>query len=850
MNKKLIIFAIIWLIIIGGIFWWWQSGKEEGKEIERPEKEGEAMEINEHIKIPPPIQKEELVFDPETGAEIVKDAILVVFKESVSEEIIDKKIESINGEIIGYNKKINKYDIRIKNNPSLEELKNIIKQLKEDPDIRIATVELPGSVFEQHKVPDSGNDPKMGSWNESKPSGKNWGLEVIHAPSAWDYNDFLEKVKIGIIDKGGFYRNHEDLEIPMTNINTPYGDFPEFPYYASGDKEENNMNHGTHIAGIIGAISNNKVGITGTVWNKELFGFNITDSFWGGSIVDGINYLINRGVKPINISLGWPLELGEETIKDYQESYNFSLRELAENHDFLIIQSAGNEKADAKEHALFNPLLKEEYKYLGKIIITVGAIENNNGNYKMAWFGIKEGREYASNYGDLVDVVAPGKEIYSTFWNEDVGIPWWKFWGKEAPFTVCFDWGNSSYGCGQGTSMAAPFVTGVAGLVWGANPNLTAEQVKEIIVNSADRPITYEGKEYKILNTKSSVKIAYELVGEAITGPQESLPEEEIKRGIPEIIEKGGPAALVPPSVMKEEPKKEPPKKEQEKEESEIITFLPSGKIAFVSDRDGSKEIYLFKAGETTPVNLTNNLVNDWNPTFSPDGSKIAFVSDRNGTNEIYIMDNDGTNVKRLTTGETPSWFLQGNKLVFGRSSPASEYGGPGGQFFTIGIGGENLKRIADHTGFWAGGPTVSPNGSQIAYLYGSLHGTYLTIVNIKGEELEHFSLSSNCSGTFIQLCNMPDAIHLSWSPVSNEMVFSDSSNDDIYIVNLSNKSINKLNFKGKNPTWDFSGKYIVFNSAEDNTKNISIFNRNTQEVKKIIISKEKSIEEPSWFSK
>src|SRR5665647_2641198 len=93
-------------------------------------------------------------------------------------------------------------------------------------------------------------------------------------------------------------------------------------------------------------------------------------------------------------------------------------------------------------------------------------------------------------------------------------------------------------------------------------------------------------------------------------------------------------------------------------ETTEQVTTIPEtttlkatakGKIAFTSDRNGNKEIYIMNADGTDQVNLTNNPKYDWFPTFSPDGSKIVFLSDRDGIGEIYIVNADGTNQVNLT---------------------------------------------------------------------------------------------------------------------------------------------------------------------------------------------------------
>ena len=551
MNRKFtILIILILLFIAGGIFCWWQGGKKEG---EIPTGLPEGIEhttpetgVIEGVVKPAPFNPEDVVVDPETGTKIIKDEIRILFKDDVLEEERNKIITSINGEVVGYMLSGQDVDVKIKDNPSIDDLKRIVRELNQNPKVDIASLSRVGTIFPK-RTPDSRKDPQWkDSWDEKNPYGKNWGLETIRAPSAWDYNDSIKPIKIGIVDIG-FKADHEDLNIPENNTNLYYllindllkgiDEINSRIASVSAKKEcllideGETINHGTHIAGIIGALSNNEKGITGIVWDRDvsIYEVNLKEL----NLLNGIEWLLRKNAKVINLSWGFNSKCTSEAdIRNGQEYYNDKLKRMKKEYkDFLIVQAAGNSGVEAEKEILFNHQLdKPRYEELEKIAITVGAIENKGrGKYRMANF---------SNFGNLIDVVAPGVDIYSTLRDESklqnllsFNFHWSKLFSN--PFGPCFDFFNNSYGCMRGTSMAAPFVTGVAGLVWGATPDLTAEQVKEIIINSADRPITYKDKEYKILNAKTSVelvlsegrKIAEE--GEEKEERREEKPKEE-----------------------------------------------------------------------------------------------------------------------------------------------------------------------------------------------------------------------------------------------------------------------------------------------------------------------------------
>jgi cell wall-associated protease len=230
--------------------------------------------------------------------------------------------------------------------------------------------------------------------------------------------------------------------------------------YGNYDVKGPEARHGTHVAGIIGAVRDNKEGINGIAGNIELM---ILRAVPDGDEHDkdvslAIRYAVDNGAKIINMSFG----------KDYSpgKKYVDEAVKYAEIKDVLIVHGSGNDgKNTDKDHRYPNRYYSDS-KSTSSNWIEVGA-STSTGD-----------AAYFSNYGKKgVDVFAPGVKINST-------VP------------------DGEYAKLNGTSMAAPGVTGVAGLIRSYYPQLTASEVRKIIIESA---VTYK-KKTKQPGTKKPVK--------------------------------------------------------------------------------------------------------------------------------------------------------------------------------------------------------------------------------------------------------------------------------------------------------------------------------------------------------
>ncbi|PWT70831.1 MAG: peptidase S8 [Bacteroidetes bacterium] len=240
-------------------------------------------------------------------------------------------------------------------------------------------------------------------------------------------------------------------------------------YYGNNDVMAGDPMHGTHVAGIIGAERDNGKGMNGIADNVRIMMIRAVPNGdeHDKDIALAIRYAVDNGAKVINMSFGKNLSPEKKWVDEAVK--------YAESKNVLLIHAAGNDAADVDTVGNFpNPVFKGT-KERASNWITVGASSD-----PLAETEFKSYTASFSNYGkNEVDVFAPGTRIYST-------LP-----------------GGNKYGNLDGTSMAAPVVTGVAAFIMEYYPNLTAEQVKYCIEKSAVRPdakIKKPGSENETVN--------------------------------------------------------------------------------------------------------------------------------------------------------------------------------------------------------------------------------------------------------------------------------------------------------------------------------------------------------------
>lgn len=246
--------------------------------------------------------------------------------------------------------------------------------------------------------------------------------------------------------------------------------------------------HGTHVSGITLATRNNGKGMNGVAKNVKLMSVRTVPDGdeYDKDVALAIRYAADNGAKVINMSFGKSYSPNAEWV---HEAYKY-----AASKDVLLVHAAGNDGKNIDKSDNFPTDAPNKVSEIVDNVISVGAMTRNYDENLVATF---------SNYGKLnVDIFAPGLEIYST-------IP------------------KNEYKSIQGTSMAAPEVAGVAALVRSYYPQLSASQVKHILMNSGtkvDLDVLLpkgEGKKVpfsdlsvsgRVLNAYNALKMADEMV--------------------------------------------------------------------------------------------------------------------------------------------------------------------------------------------------------------------------------------------------------------------------------------------------------------------------------------------------
>lgn len=321
--------------------------------------------------------------------------------------------------------------------------------------------------------------------------GAQWSHQITTAERGWDTERGDPAVTLAIIDTGVDYA-HEDLAPNVWHdaLGHPGKDFVDIDtqaYVAAGytllpsedytqidDDPGDVLGHGTHCAGIAGAAGGNGVGVAGVCHRCRImpvragFAIGVGSSVFGSlesdDIANAIRFAADNGADVISMSFGSPYI--SQTMQD-AVAYAISVKGA------ILVAAAGNDTSDSKSYpAAFD----------GVISVAATAID--------------DARAYYSNYGTWVTVAAPGGD------------------SQKGP-TILSTLPNGEYDYLQGTSMACPYVAGLAGLLRSQNPALTPTEVRQILRFATDPPISDHYIGAGRVNVSKALQVASPPTGEA-----------------------------------------------------------------------------------------------------------------------------------------------------------------------------------------------------------------------------------------------------------------------------------------------------------------------------------------------
>jgi subtilisin family serine protease len=302
-----------------------------------------------------------------------------------------------------------------------------------------------------------------------------WGLAKINCPDAWDRTTGDPSIVVAIVDSG-VDLDHPELQSLLVagqdlvdlgpNPSAPPGWVFEGDFMGIDNDPQDEVGHGTHVAGTVACTSNDSRGVAGVTWNcrlqpvrvlaraRRLSDNRISGFGSAADIAAGIRWAADHGARIINLSLGGPTDT---TVERNAVAY-------AVGKGVLVVAAMGNENSNAPSYPAAYP-----------DVVAVGAVQATNQ------------RAPFSNMGPHIDVAAPGVNIWSTYW-------------------------DNTYAQLNGTSMASPHVAGVAALILSCNANLPATQVAQILRDTAQPlrdnpadPIPNDNYGYGLVDAKAAL---------------------------------------------------------------------------------------------------------------------------------------------------------------------------------------------------------------------------------------------------------------------------------------------------------------------------------------------------------
>ncbi len=396
-------------------------------------------------------------------ADYAKDEIIVKYKQGV-ETKGEMRVKSLG---VASVRDIGRTSMKRVKLPKSVSVEAAIQKLKNDPSVEYVGpnhILHIASVFPNDDIFVNGYEdwiygdyiPQWGLYNEGSRAD-------IHAPEAWSITTGSPNVPIAIIDTGCDY-THPDLaakiwtnprEVPNNGIDDDHNGFIDDTMgwdfvNSDNDPMDDNVDpygfgmklfHGTFTSGVAAAETNNSIGMAGVAWGCPIVPIKVMAADGSGlesDVAAGVTYAVDMGIKVLNMSLA-----GTDDVPALKNAVDYAWQ-----HGALCICASGNEGVST-----------DMYPACYSTALAVGASNESDQRCTATDWG-----DGGSNYGSYLDVVAPGTKIIGPS-------------SMLEPQTYYYN---------DGTSAAAPFVSGTAALLWSAHPEWTNQKVFLQLTRTAD----------------------------------------------------------------------------------------------------------------------------------------------------------------------------------------------------------------------------------------------------------------------------------------------------------------------------------------------------------------------------
>ncbi len=367
------------------------------------------------------------IVDPGNGSEYRADRVILRMDTTASTSDATAAAAAVGGTLVG-RLSAGVWQVAIAPLGAVGDWQGLANTLSSQP--HVIGVDLDALVAKDEVEPD---DPEFA---------QQWWLDRIDAPETWTFERGDNRaVTVAVVDSG-IDLDHPDLEDAIVN-GTDTGEDDANPQDTDG--------HGTHVAGIIAARSNNGRGVAGVSWGARLmpvkvFPDGVDRRASHSDIAAGISWAVDHGAQVINLSLGGD-DRSEDIVRELEEAWLDNV---------VVVAAAGNDSTDDPHYPSGYGRSERFTSWFGTFprtyvtdVISVGSTDRSDN------------RSDFSNFGPTVDIAAPGSDVFSTYLDDD-------------------------YASLSGTSMATPVVAGAAALVIADDPGMFTELVRDRLTSTAE----------------------------------------------------------------------------------------------------------------------------------------------------------------------------------------------------------------------------------------------------------------------------------------------------------------------------------------------------------------------------